>query len=75
MNEIRCAWFGFALASTAAADAVAAAARSASAVPVGAMNFWCALFQTIKVVSLVTGQLEGVVVGAIGGGLACGMGW
>jgi hypothetical protein len=43
--------------------------------PTGGAFFWCAAFQMLKVVSLATGRLEGAVVGAIGGGLACGMGW
>ena len=43
--------------------------------PLGGINFLCGLFQTVKVISLVTGNIEGVLIGAIGGGLACGFGW
>jgi hypothetical protein len=43
--------------------------------PVGGRYFLCGLFQVVKYGSLVTGQVEGVVVGAIGSGLACGFGW
>ena len=43
--------------------------------PVGGRYFLCALFQVVKYGSLATGQVEGVVVGAIGSGLACGFGW
>jgi len=43
--------------------------------PVGGAYFLCAMFQMVKILSLATGQIEGVVVGAIGGGLSCGFGW
>ena len=43
--------------------------------PLGGMRFLCGLFQSVKVISLVTGNVEGVLIGAIGGGLACGFGW
>lgn len=43
--------------------------------PVGGSYFLCGLFQAVKYISLATGQVEGVVVGAIGSGLACGLGW
>ncbi len=59
----------------AASHALAGVHGRVAADPTGGINFWCALFQTVKIVSLVTGQLEGVVVGAIGGGIACGFGW
>jgi hypothetical protein len=47
----------------------------ASSIPFGGISFLCGLFQGVKLVSLVTGNLEGVLIGAIGGGLACGFGW
>ena len=43
--------------------------------PLGGMSFLCGLFQSVKLISLVTGNVEGVLIGAIGGGLACGFGW
>lgn len=46
-----------------------------ASVPYGGAYFLCGLFQGVKYVSLVTGNLEGVLIGAIGGGLACGFGW
>lgn len=50
-------------------------AHSAATLPWGGMSFLCGLFQAVKFASLVTGQVEGVLIGAIGGGLACGLGW
>lgn len=48
---------------------------SLGALPFGAMSYLCGLFQAVKLISLATGNVEGVLVGAIGGGLACGFGW
>ncbi|MFN8180198.1 MAG: hypothetical protein U0167_19885 [bacterium] len=45
------------------------------AAPVGGQLFLCGMFQAVKYVSLFTGNVEGVVVGAIGSGLSCGFGW
>ena len=43
---------------------------------VGGRSFYaCAAFQTIKFWGLFTANVPLVVAGAIGGGLACGMGW
>jgi len=43
---------------------------------VGARNFYfCAALQAVKVVGLFTANVPLVVGGAIGGGIACGMGW
>ena len=70
MNSMRAAIVGLALAGSVCRPAV-----ELGGPPMGGMNFWCAFFQTVKIVSLCTGQLEGAVIGAIGGGLACGMGW
>ncbi len=50
-------------------------AHVAASPPWGGMSFLCGLFQAVKFASLVSGQVEGVVIGAIGGGLACGFGW
>jgi hypothetical protein len=42
----------------------------------GAANFFfCALGQTVKFLGLFSGNLPLTVAGAIGGGLACGLGW
>jgi hypothetical protein len=48
---------------------------SARGEAVGGRYFLCGAFQAVKYISLATGQVEGVVVGAIGSGLACGFGW
>ena len=41
----------------------------------GANYFFCAAFQTLKVGGLITGRPDVALVGAIGGGVACGFGW
>ena len=70
MSSLRAGLNGLALSLLVASPSVASAPS-----PSGGANFWCAFFQSVKLVSLVTGNVEGVVVGAIGGGLSCGMGW
>ena len=54
---------------------LAATPSAAISDPVGGEYFFCGLFQAVKIASLCTGNVHGVLVGAIGGGLACGMGW
>ena len=53
-----------------------AAPTASSPPPVGGADFFfCALFQTLHVGGLLTGNLPAAAGGAIFGGFACGMGW
>ena len=71
MTFLRCAG----LAGVLSLSVPAAPAMPAPVEPIGGQMFLCGMFQAVKYVSLVTGNVEGVVVGAIGSGLACGFGW
>ncbi len=48
---------------------------SVAAAEGGADYFLCAAFQAIKVGGMVLGRPDAALLGAIGGGIACGFGW
>jgi len=55
---------------------VDASAGLPAADPVGGRKFFfCAMGQTLKYIGIFTGNVTLALTGAIGGGIACGMGW
>ena len=60
----------------AAAAPAAPAAATKAASPAGEGSyFFCAMGQTIKYIGLFSGNAPLALAGAVGGGIACGMGW